>query len=192
MDDRALEGCAYGNLGRASQPLGDLEQAINYHEQERSIAKEVGDRKAKGQACSCLCDCYHRLEKFRTAMEFHKQHLSSIAKEVGDRCAQGCAYLNIAEIHRSLGDLKRSKEYCLEYLRIAEETGYKRGKGKAYCCLRITFLRQRNFKHATKYLKLHLDVAKEIRESSESSDKIIIRESSDLERVERTRGKIAL
>ena len=49
--DRAGEGCAYGNLGKAYHwRLGNFKQAIKYHEQDLSIAKEVGDRAGEGRA----------------------------------------------------------------------------------------------------------------------------------------------
>ena len=44
MGDRAGEGRAYGNLGNAYKSLGGYEKAIEYHTQDLTIAKEVGDR----------------------------------------------------------------------------------------------------------------------------------------------------
>ena len=43
MGDRAGEGKAYGNLGNAYDGLGDFKKAIDYHERDLKIAKEVGD-----------------------------------------------------------------------------------------------------------------------------------------------------
>ena len=54
MGDKAGEGRAYGNLGNAYQGLGDFKQAIKYHEQHLSIAKEVGDKAGEGRAYANL------------------------------------------------------------------------------------------------------------------------------------------
>lgn len=44
MGDRAGQGHAYANLGDAHHSLGEFEKAIDYHEQDLKIAKEVGGR----------------------------------------------------------------------------------------------------------------------------------------------------
>ena len=42
------EGGGYGNLGNAYQSLGNFQKAIEYHEKDLKIAKEVGDVLEKG------------------------------------------------------------------------------------------------------------------------------------------------
>ena len=61
--------------------------------------------------------------------------------------------------------MARSIEYCLESLSIAEDIGEKNGKEKACCRLGRAYLRLGNYEPAKKYLKLHLDIAKEIGDS---------------------------
>ena len=61
---------------------------IEYHEQQLSTAKEVGDRAGQGRAYGNLGNAYKSLGQFQQAIEYHKQHLS-IAIEVGDRAGQG-------------------------------------------------------------------------------------------------------
>ena len=63
---------------------------IEYHEQQLSIAKEVGDRAGQGDAYANLGNAYYRLGQFQQAIEYHKQDLC-IAIEVGDRAGQGRA-----------------------------------------------------------------------------------------------------
>ena len=70
MGDRAGEGTAYGNLGNAYRSLGKFQEAIEYHNQCLSIAKEVGDRAGEGTAYSNLGYAYGSLGKFQEAIEY--------------------------------------------------------------------------------------------------------------------------
>ena len=44
------EGRAYCSLGIAYHSLGDFRRALEYHEKDLSIAKDVGDRAGEGRA----------------------------------------------------------------------------------------------------------------------------------------------
>lgn len=52
MIDRSGEGCAYGNLDIAYQ------KAIEYHQLDLKITKEVGDRSGEGSAYDDLGNAY--------------------------------------------------------------------------------------------------------------------------------------
>ena len=98
---------AYGNLGNAYCSLGKFQEAIEYHNQGLSIAKEVGDRAGEGKAYCNLGNAYHSIGKFQEAIEYHNQHLS-IAKEVGDRAGEGMAYRNLGNAYRQPRKIPRS------------------------------------------------------------------------------------
>ena len=78
---------AYHNLGSAYYRLGDIHQAIEYHKQHLSIAKELGDRADERNAHHNLGSAYEKLGDFNQAIEYHKQHLS-IVKQLGDRACE--------------------------------------------------------------------------------------------------------
>jgi len=88
MDSRAREGVAYGNLGCAYFSKGDYAKAIEYHTQDLSIAKEVGDRAGEGAAYGNLGHAYESQGDFTKAIECLAQDLA-IAKEVSDRAGGG-------------------------------------------------------------------------------------------------------
>ncbi|KAL9954205.1 hypothetical protein ACROYT_G041709, partial [Oculina patagonica] len=108
--DRAGEGGAYGNLGNAYQSLGDFEQAITYHNQHLSIAKELGDRAGEGSAYGNLGNAYQSLGDFKQAITYHKQHLS-IAKELGDRAGEGDACYSLGGDFEFSGALHEARDY---------------------------------------------------------------------------------
>ena len=91
-----------------------------------------------------------------------KMHFN-IVKEVGNRDGYLMAYLSLAGIYRGIGDLERSLQYCQESVKVAEEIGSKTmALDWRIVDLGATYLRRRDFELAKKYLKLHLNVAKEL------------------------------
>ncbi|XP_068717168.1 tetratricopeptide repeat protein 28-like [Montipora capricornis] len=158
---KAGEGAAYGNLGKAYQSLGNFKQAMDYHYQSLSIAKEVGDRAREGAAYGNLGNAYQSLGNFKQAIEYHHQSLS-IAKEVGDRAGEGRAYCNLGNAYRSLGNFKQAIEYHHQDLSIAKEVGDRAGEGVAYGNLGNGYQSLGNFKQAIEYHHQDLSIAKEV------------------------------
>ena len=50
LRDRSGEGQALGNLGLAYYSLGQYQTAIDYHQQDLDIAREIGDRSGEAIA----------------------------------------------------------------------------------------------------------------------------------------------
>ena len=116
-NSRFEEGRAYGNLGNAYRNLGDFQRAIEYHEKDLSIAKDVGDRAGEGSAYCNLGNAYHSLGDFQRAIEYHEKDLS-IAKDVGDRAGEGRAYHNLGISYLKLDSLNEA----LANFRLSVET----------------------------------------------------------------------
>ena len=66
---------AYSNLGNAYYSLGDFKKAIEYHERNLKISREVGDRAGEGRAYCNLGNAYHSIGEFQKAIECHERHL---------------------------------------------------------------------------------------------------------------------
>ena len=89
-NSRFEEGRAYCNLGNAYDSLGDFQRAIEYHEKDLSIAKDVGDWVGEGQAYYNLGISYLNLDSlneslahFRLSVETHNTIRGSlISKDV--------------------------------------------------------------------------------------------------------------
>ena len=110
MGDRAGEGGAYANLGRAYRSQGDYAKAIEYHGQHLAIAKMVGDRAGEGKAYSNLGCAYRSQGDVSKAIEYHAQDLA-IAKEVGDRAGEGAAYGRLGTCHMHLNEYVKAVAY---------------------------------------------------------------------------------
>ena len=161
MGDRAGEGRSYGNLGIAYDSLGDFKKAIEFHELDLKIAKEVGDRAGEGSSYANLGNAYLCLGDFKKASEYHERHLK-IAKEVGDRAGEGSSYGNLGVAYHSLGDFKKAIEYHGRRLKIAKEVGDRAGEGSSYANLGNAYRSLGDFKKAIEYHESHLKIAKEV------------------------------
>ena len=84
MGDKVGQGITCGNLGNAYYSIGNFRKAIEYHERDLKISKEVGERKEERRAYTNLGNAYHYLGHFQKATEYHERHLK-MSKEVGDR-----------------------------------------------------------------------------------------------------------
>ena len=145
----------------AYHKLGDFNRAIEYHKQNLSIAKELGDRADEGRAYNNLGMAYHKLGDFNQAIEYHKRYLS-IAKELGDRADEGRTYNNLGMAYHKLGDFNQAIEYHKRYLSIAKELGDRADEGRTYDNLGRVYQTLDDFNQAIEYFKQHLSIAKEL------------------------------
>ena len=157
---RAEEGRAFGHLGNTHHTLGNFKQAIEYCNQNVSIAKEVGDRAGVGIAYGNLGSAYNSLGNFKQALEYNHQSLG-IAKEVGDRAGEGRAYGNLGNVYQSLGNFKQAIEYYNQDLSIAKEVGDRAGEGRAYGNLGYAYHKTGELVNALSFNEQHLRICKE-------------------------------
>jgi tetratricopeptide (TPR) repeat protein len=128
--DREGERNQLGNLGSAYRALGQVEQAIECHQQALEISREIGDRRGEGTCLGGLGGAYHDLGKVEWAMEYHQQALE-ISREIGDRRGEGPALGNLGNAYHDLGKVKRAIEYYEGALEISREIGDRSGEGTA-------------------------------------------------------------
>ena len=65
-----------GNLGVVYDLLGNYAQAIEYHQQSLTIAKEIGDRRVEGIALGNLGNAYHSLGNYAQAIRKESRRVS--------------------------------------------------------------------------------------------------------------------
>ena len=73
----SIASFVYSILGRAHQNLGSFFKALEYHAQDLSIAKEVGDRAGEGNAKGNLGIAYQSQGDFSKAIEYHTLDLAT-------------------------------------------------------------------------------------------------------------------
>ena len=90
IGQRRAEGNSLGNLGIAYRNLGQVEKAIDYHQQALAISQEIGDRRAEGNSLGNLGIAYRNLGQVEKAIDYHQQALA-ISQEIGDRRGEGAS-----------------------------------------------------------------------------------------------------
>jgi tetratricopeptide (TPR) repeat protein len=120
LDNPQSHSAVLGNLGTAYLNMGQVEKAIEYHEQALVIAKEIGDRRGEGNAFGNLGNAYSILGQVEKAIEYHKQALV-IAKEIGDRRNEGIWLGNLGSAYSNLGQVEKAIEYYEQALVIGKE-----------------------------------------------------------------------
>lgn len=106
MGDKAGEGRAYANLGCASHGRGNFRKAIEYHNLDLKIAKELGDKAGEGAAYGNLGPAFHCLGDYKKAIDNSNLHLE-IAKEVGDKVAKEKHTITLAMLSEVSVTLKK-------------------------------------------------------------------------------------
>jgi len=90
-------GRVYGNIGNACESQGDFSQAIEYHAQDLSIAKEVGDRAGEGAAYGNLGTCHmHLNEYFKAVAYFEAQHVMATSLKLAHVQSEAALNMGVA------------------------------------------------------------------------------------------------
>ncbi|CAH3177363.1 unnamed protein product [Porites lobata] len=150
-----------GGRANAYHGLGDFEKAIENHNRDLKMSKELGYRAGERKAYGNLGNAYYSLGDFQKAIEYHERHLK-ISKEMGDRAGEGRAYGNLGNAYHSLGELQKAIEYHERHLKICGETGDRAEKGRAYGNLGNVYYSLGDFQKAIKYHERALKILKDV------------------------------
>ena len=161
LGDRQNEGAHLGNLGIAYAQLGQVERAIEYHQQALSIAREIGDRRGEGNQLCNLGLAYRALGQVERAIEFYEQALA-IAREIGNRRSEGTALGNLGMAYAALGQVERAIGFYEQALAIAREIGDRRGEGTWLGNLGLVYADLGQVKRAIEYHEQALAIARDI------------------------------
>ncbi|MEL0597311.1 MAG: CHAT domain-containing tetratricopeptide repeat protein, partial [Planktothrix rubescens PR222] len=141
--------------------LGQYQQAIDYHQQNLTIAREIGSRRGEGSALGSLGIAYCSLGQYQQAIDYHQQRLT-IAREIGDRRGEGNGLGGLGNAYGSLGEYQQAINYYQQYLTIAREIGDRGGEGFALGGLGNAYLSLRQYQQAIDYHQQRLTIAREI------------------------------
>ena len=161
MGDKAEEGRVYNNLGIVWSNLGDVQKAIEYHNLQLNIARELKDKAQEGHAYGNLGNDFIALGDLKKSIEYHMLDLT-ISEEVENTMGKGRAYSNLGVAFHNLGDFIKAEHYHKLHLTIAKKLGDKAGEGRAYANLGCALHGRGDFRKAIEYHNLDLNIAKEM------------------------------
>jgi tetratricopeptide (TPR) repeat protein len=128
LSDYISEAQFLGDLGNANRHLGQMETAIEYHQQALAIVCKIGDRRGECKDLGNLGNAYSNLGQVERAIEFYEEALA-IMREIGDRRGEGNQLGNLGSAYFSLEQVERAVEFYEQALAIAGEIGDRRGEG---------------------------------------------------------------
>jgi len=128
LSDPAQKRVNLGYLGLAYGDLGQMEQAIDHHQQALAISRETGSRRDEGADLGSLGNAYYLLGQTEQAIDHYQQALA-IAREIGYRLGEGNHLGNLGNAYRFLGEVERAIDHYQQALAIAREIGDRNGEG---------------------------------------------------------------
>jgi tetratricopeptide (TPR) repeat protein len=165
MDDGAMQGNAYLNLGLTHDAMGDTAAAIKFHERHLELALGLGHEERLKDAFHQLVQSYRRYaEEYERkgdhadALELYKKCLEA-ASNSGHLESQGLATYRLGIVSGALGERSSSVQYHQRYHEICQETGDAIGEGQACAALAQSFKAMGDLKLAIKYLEKYLNMA---------------------------------
>ncbi len=161
MGDPGLAATYLGNLGLAHAKLGETRRAIEFHQQDLAIMREIGNRHGEGNSLGNLGSAHALLGETRRAIEFYQQALA-ILREIGDRRSEGNALGNLGSVHFLLGKTRRAMEFYQQALTIAREIGDRHGEGNRLGNLGLAHAALGETRRAMEFYQQALTIAREI------------------------------
>jgi tetratricopeptide (TPR) repeat protein len=161
QDSRQGEAAALGGLGIAYDALGDYAQAIDFHQQQLEIARQIGDRQGEANALGNLGIAYFSLGDSARAIDFYQQALE-IARQIGDRQGEAAALGNLGNAYGSLGDYSQAIDFHQQALVIKRQIGDRRGEATALGNLGIAYESLGDSAQAIDFHQQHLEIARQI------------------------------
>jgi tetratricopeptide (TPR) repeat protein len=154
-------GAALGNYGTTLYSLGDYFKAIEFHEKELKIAKEIGDRRGEGAAYCSLGLSYFCLRDNYKAIEFHKKALKFDIEMENKKGLVG-DYGNLGNAYQALGDYPKAIEFQKKSIKIALKIGDRLGECTTYGNLGTLYMDLGDYSKAISYYEKRIEIAEEI------------------------------
>jgi tetratricopeptide (TPR) repeat protein len=161
MGDLVLEAASLENVATASFHLGELENALKYHQQALSIANEVMDKRSRGLILGNMGNIFSILNEYEKAL-FHYDMALRIHKEVNDKAGELRVYINKAAVYQELGDYQTALKYNNDALSICGK------ESSVYSGLILNtngniYFKQKDYKTALTYYLQALDIERKIK-----------------------------
>lgn len=127
--------------------IGNLEKAMNYAEQAKTLSEQKKYKKGIGNALGNMGVIYYFSGKNAEALDNYSRALK-IRQEEGDEKGVAGIYNNMGIIYDANGDVARTLEYYTKALRLREKTGDKVGAAMSHGNIGNVYVRQGDYPKA--------------------------------------------
>ncbi|MBD2069574.1 tetratricopeptide repeat protein [Leptolyngbya sp. FACHB-671] len=161
LDRKSAQAAALNQLGNFLYSQSRFRDAIDFHQQHLSIAREIGDRRGEANALSNLGIAYFSLGQYQQTIDFYRQSLA-IDREIGDQQGEVIALSNLGIAYFSLGQYQRAIDFYQQSLTIERGIGNRRGEAYALGNLGLAYNSLGQYPQAIDFHQRHLNIAREI------------------------------
>jgi tetratricopeptide (TPR) repeat protein len=168
-DSQSKQANTLGNIGLVYHNLGQLNKALEYHQQSLVIKNELGSQSAEAITLGNIGSVYYSLGQWDKALEYHQQSLM-IEKELGSRSGEADTLGNIGLVYYSLGQLDKALEYHQQSLSIRKKLGSRSGEANSLGNIGLVYYSLGQLDKALEYLQQSLSIKKELGSRSSEAD----------------------
>ncbi|NJN11058.1 MAG: tetratricopeptide repeat protein [Richelia sp. RM1_1_1] len=165
--DYQWDASCLNGLGLAHRALGKYYQSIEFHKQQLTLTRKIGD-KPKGHALrdrqseeNALCNLgnvYGSIEDYQEAINYYQQALK-IAHQISNHKGKSQILGNLGLIYRLLGNHRQAIKYHIQQLKIAQKIEDKESFGNALGNLGILYYFSGDYQLSIEHLQQSLLIA---------------------------------
>jgi len=153
---------ALNELGRAYRALGETGRAVECHEKQLQLAREIDDRGKESEALGNLGLALRAAGRDRDALE-RWQELFELAEARGDKVFAGKTLGNLANVYRDLGDYAQAHDLYDERIQIAQNMGDPRGEVMGHWNRGELFEKLGQYEKAIEHMQRRVDYEQKIK-----------------------------
>ena len=159
--DEKTNAHANNELGIILKIYGELDQALELHEQNLIIYKKILDRHGEGVSLINISQIYQDKGNYMVALDYLKQSLS-IKKETKDYKGEGVVLNNISQVYFKKSDYDNALDYLQKSLSIRKRTKDRPGEATTLNNISQIYFVKEDYNNALVYLEQSLTIMRQI------------------------------
>ncbi len=113
------EANAYNAKGAASYYKGDYKAALQFFEQARSMAEQIGNKRRIWQSVGNIAGVYVAMCNFMPALDYYQKQVT-LAAEINQQDGVSDGYCNIGSIYAEMAQYPQALEYAQKGMHVSE------------------------------------------------------------------------
>ncbi|XP_033099521.1 tetratricopeptide repeat protein 28-like [Anneissia japonica] len=163
-----LRGSVFSALSSAHWGLSNSDKAVNYMQQDLSIAKSLGDQEGECRAHGNLGSAYFSTRNFKDALTHHRFQLV-LAMKLKDRSVAALALSSLGHVYTSIGDYPNALSSHKQCVLLTQQLNDKQFEARESGAVGAVYLALGDFENALDCHQKHLEIAKTLENKSEEA-----------------------
>jgi CHAT domain-containing protein len=147
LKDRAAQGLAWEQVGRAYTGQRDYRQAVEYYQRGLALFEALGDKQIASRLLGRIASCYFYVENYQAALENNLKGLK-LNEELNDRKSMATTLDDLTLIYYSLGNFPAALATARRAIAVYEELNDDGGIARVLILLGNIQLEQSDYEQA--------------------------------------------